>query len=326
MEKTIERLMTINGCARCGENHQDIPFHILLRPMGEWTHWGSCPNTKEPILLRIVDTTMETTPTALTVEALNNEIQILSNMLSATRIEDVRRIRSIANKLTNLVATETHGLTDERNIFSSADLLIAFNAGAENHAKDLEGNAEYKDATQWYKKYIGEENIATDFNELAKLHPDCFLPAQPKRRTVEEEAENMFERGNWHKMHPDSEPMMHRSEILCLLEEALKNTEFLRDQQAPSEKKYKHDAVCPHCIQNDCSHIEREAPSTMANNVPQVKAIVEVMKDNKINDIVTYGEGGEYESRESAIGLVNALTSPVDATIYDATITIEKRI
>lgn len=37
-------------------------------------------------------------------EQLNNEIQELSKMLFATRIEDVERIRAIGNKLINMVA------------------------------------------------------------------------------------------------------------------------------------------------------------------------------------------------------------------------------
>lgn len=44
------------GCARChGPGHHGLDFVRLRRPVEEdgWTHWATCPNTGEPILLRI---------------------------------------------------------------------------------------------------------------------------------------------------------------------------------------------------------------------------------------------------------------------------------
>jgi hypothetical protein len=38
-------------CARCGGDH-DVVFHRLSRPAGEWLWWGSCPVTKEPVLMQ----------------------------------------------------------------------------------------------------------------------------------------------------------------------------------------------------------------------------------------------------------------------------------
>lgn len=45
----------VSGCARCGQTHA-----ILARPLDrpsvddsgiEWTHWGMCPMTEQPVLV-----------------------------------------------------------------------------------------------------------------------------------------------------------------------------------------------------------------------------------------------------------------------------------
>lgn len=69
---------------------------------------------------------METTSQKLTEEDLNNEIQELSKMLFATRIEDVQRIKTIANRLTNLVSTETEQLSSVTNNLGRIRQLIEF--------------------------------------------------------------------------------------------------------------------------------------------------------------------------------------------------------
>ena len=40
-------------CARCGRNHKPLTFVLFRRAPKPWTHWGNCPRTGEPILLRI---------------------------------------------------------------------------------------------------------------------------------------------------------------------------------------------------------------------------------------------------------------------------------
>lgn len=51
----------VTDCARCGKDHPDgggeITFLPFVRPVVDfdgtiWTHWGECPNTGDPILLR----------------------------------------------------------------------------------------------------------------------------------------------------------------------------------------------------------------------------------------------------------------------------------
>ena len=49
---------TITGCARCGENHSSLQFKTLQRPMVitpqiVYSLWGLCPNTSEPIMMRV---------------------------------------------------------------------------------------------------------------------------------------------------------------------------------------------------------------------------------------------------------------------------------
>lgn len=46
---------TVENCARCGTGHKNIKFAKLKKPCVSWTHWAICPETGEPILLKIVD-------------------------------------------------------------------------------------------------------------------------------------------------------------------------------------------------------------------------------------------------------------------------------
>ena len=53
-------VVDVGHCARCGKDHADLGFARFKRPCQkdtvngfEWTHWAMCPETKEPILLRI---------------------------------------------------------------------------------------------------------------------------------------------------------------------------------------------------------------------------------------------------------------------------------
>lgn len=48
----------VNGCARCGESH-DVVFREFRRMSGQHSHWGTCPVTNEPILMRLVLNTDE---------------------------------------------------------------------------------------------------------------------------------------------------------------------------------------------------------------------------------------------------------------------------
>lgn len=44
----------VKHCARCQQDHR-IDFLKLVSPSSGITHWGTCPETQEPILLTIVD-------------------------------------------------------------------------------------------------------------------------------------------------------------------------------------------------------------------------------------------------------------------------------
>ena len=44
----------ITACARCGLDHNEpIMFKLLKRPLGDFTHWATCPTNGEVILLKI---------------------------------------------------------------------------------------------------------------------------------------------------------------------------------------------------------------------------------------------------------------------------------
>ncbi len=46
--------LDVGCCARCVEDHKSLTFKRFKVQCGEDTHWGICPNTLEPILMRVV--------------------------------------------------------------------------------------------------------------------------------------------------------------------------------------------------------------------------------------------------------------------------------
>ncbi len=45
----------VQGCARCGGAHELVGFRRFSRPDPRYTHFGLCPATGEPILVRVVE-------------------------------------------------------------------------------------------------------------------------------------------------------------------------------------------------------------------------------------------------------------------------------
>jgi len=45
--------VSLKRCARCGRDHTNLTFTPFTRPAGTWTHWVLCPETAEPIMLRV---------------------------------------------------------------------------------------------------------------------------------------------------------------------------------------------------------------------------------------------------------------------------------
>lgn len=56
-----EFTIDLEGCARCnGDGHPGLTFRKLQRPVElpplfVLTHWASCPETGEPIMLRVLE-------------------------------------------------------------------------------------------------------------------------------------------------------------------------------------------------------------------------------------------------------------------------------
>ena len=46
-------IQDVISCARCGDNHGLVSFKPFTRPNNEWTHWATCPNVYEPIMMKI---------------------------------------------------------------------------------------------------------------------------------------------------------------------------------------------------------------------------------------------------------------------------------
>ena len=53
---------SVFSCQRCGHNHTEVEFSPLTNPRDEWTHWAFCPVTLQPILMRVLESTVELPP------------------------------------------------------------------------------------------------------------------------------------------------------------------------------------------------------------------------------------------------------------------------
>lgn len=53
--------VSIQYCARCGQDHDGLEFQLLTHPMndsdGIRNYWAPCPTNGEPILMRILQVT-----------------------------------------------------------------------------------------------------------------------------------------------------------------------------------------------------------------------------------------------------------------------------
>lgn len=52
--------INVSHCARCGSDHRNLEFRQFNNPVLSedgirYEYWGTCPNTVEPILLRIAE-------------------------------------------------------------------------------------------------------------------------------------------------------------------------------------------------------------------------------------------------------------------------------
>lgn len=48
----IESVVNITKCARCGNDHNDVPRYNITNPTGLMDYWAICPDTLEPIIIR----------------------------------------------------------------------------------------------------------------------------------------------------------------------------------------------------------------------------------------------------------------------------------
>lgn len=53
-------IVKVNNCARCSENHDLNFIEFSKNPIEDsdgtiWNYWAICPNTNEPILLKVIN-------------------------------------------------------------------------------------------------------------------------------------------------------------------------------------------------------------------------------------------------------------------------------
>lgn len=50
------KIGSIKDCARCGGSHESLVAKEFHYPFRDMTHWATCPNSGDPILVKFVDT------------------------------------------------------------------------------------------------------------------------------------------------------------------------------------------------------------------------------------------------------------------------------
>lgn len=57
MTKPIANRISIDACARCGDDHEGLAIYRFERPLAAggvtYDHWALCPSNDDPILVRI---------------------------------------------------------------------------------------------------------------------------------------------------------------------------------------------------------------------------------------------------------------------------------
>jgi hypothetical protein len=56
MKSKLIEIVKVTGCARCGKTHKNLKFKPFDKKFRDFTHWVLCPNSLDPILLKIVTT------------------------------------------------------------------------------------------------------------------------------------------------------------------------------------------------------------------------------------------------------------------------------
>lgn len=50
---TVNKNITVKNCPRCKQEHWLLLFFPLTEKAGEFSYWATCPEYKEPVLLRV---------------------------------------------------------------------------------------------------------------------------------------------------------------------------------------------------------------------------------------------------------------------------------
>lgn len=43
----------VRSCQRCGKDHNAMPFTPLSNPVDDWTYFGVCSQTQQPVMLKV---------------------------------------------------------------------------------------------------------------------------------------------------------------------------------------------------------------------------------------------------------------------------------
>jgi hypothetical protein len=94
--------IAVRECARClRDHHEPVHFKPLSNPPEEFTHWGMCPTTREPIVMKVVEVPID--QRNLDITAATSRADLMQQMSAElkTAKDDLSYLRQYAHRTYN---------------------------------------------------------------------------------------------------------------------------------------------------------------------------------------------------------------------------------
>jgi len=108
MSNPNAKFVTVKGCARCGENHEDLMFLPLKNAANSFCFYAICPTIFQPILLSVEDDTsedMEAVLYRLIYSRITGKVALVDCSTAAAHAihsDDIRRLLNSPKSITQL--------------------------------------------------------------------------------------------------------------------------------------------------------------------------------------------------------------------------------
>lgn len=122
MTKTEIKEVDVRRCARCGEDHQGLPFvefhQAMTLEIGRrsrvYSHWAQCPTTKDPIVMRVFDDSRDYADPLSIFEEIEHECDRQTEMWGPAH-DDEHSWRDWGMLITRYVVKADVALIEERD-------------------------------------------------------------------------------------------------------------------------------------------------------------------------------------------------------------------